>query len=108
MVLGGTGGERRVHEDIAKRCWWHEFVGYLCLTQSRQVTSRQLKKQRQKKNIRVRTYPCQIEKGRKRSVECTRGLRKGHFDIEGSRPEWCVSSMIYSRDTPFWLGTLNI
>ena len=22
--------------------------------------------------------------------------------IEGSRPEWCISSMIYSRDTPFW------
>ena len=26
---------------------------------------------------------------------------------EGSRPEWCISSMIYSRDTPFWLGTLG-
>ena len=22
--------------------------------------------------------------------------------IEGSQPEWCISSMIYSRDTPFW------
>ena len=22
--------------------------------------------------------------------------------IEGSRPEWCISGMIYSRDTPFW------
>ena len=29
----------------------------------------------------------------------------GHF--EGSRPEWCISSMIYSRDTPFWSETLN-
>ena len=28
--------------------------------------------------------------------------------IEGSRPERCVSSMIYSRDTPFWSGTLDI
>ena len=28
--------------------------------------------------------------------------------IEGSRPEWCISSMIYSRDTPFWSGTLDI
>ena len=28
--------------------------------------------------------------------------------IECSRPEWCVSSMIYSRDTPFWLETLDI
>ena len=25
---------------------------------------------------------------------------------EGSRPEWCFSSMIYSRDTPFWSETL--
>ena len=22
--------------------------------------------------------------------------------IEGFRPEWCISRMIYSRDTPFW------
>ena len=28
--------------------------------------------------------------------------------IEGSRSEWCVSSMIYSRDTPFWSETLDI
>ena len=28
--------------------------------------------------------------------------------IEGSRPEWCISNMIYSRDTPFWLETLDI
>ena len=27
--------------------------------------------------------------------------------IEGSCPEWCISSMIYSRDTPFWLETLD-
>ena len=27
---------------------------------------------------------------------------------EGSRPEWRISSMIYSRDTPFWSGTLDI
>ena len=31
-----------------------------------------------------------------------------HPHIEGSRPEWCISSMIYSRDTPFWSGTLDI
>ena len=30
------------------------------------------------------------------------------LDIEGSRPEWCISSMIYSRDTPFWWGTLDL
>ena len=29
-----------------------------------------------------------------------------HF--EGSRPEWGISSMMYSRDTPFWLETLEI
>ena len=28
--------------------------------------------------------------------------------IEGSQPEWCISSMIYSRDTPFWSETLEI
>ena len=28
-------------------------------------------------------------------------------NIKGSRPEWCISSMIYSRDTPFWLETLD-
>ena len=26
--------------------------------------------------------------------------------IEGSRPEWYISSMLYSRDIPFWSGTL--
>ena len=31
-----------------------------------------------------------------------------HAKIEGSRPEWCISSMINSRDTPFWSGTLEI
>ena len=25
--------------------------------------------------------------------------------IESSRPEWCISSMMYSRDTPFWSET---
>ena len=28
-------------------------------------------------------------------------------NTEGSRPEWCVSSMTYSIDTPFWLATLD-
>ena len=26
----------------------------------------------------------------------------------GSQPECCISSMIYSRDTPFWSGTLDM
>ena len=39
--------------------------------------------------------------------------QKKHFSltwtkIEGSRPEWCISSMIYSTDTPFWSGTLQM
>ena len=28
--------------------------------------------------------------------------------IEGSRPEWCISSMMCTRDTPFWSGTLDM
>ena len=32
----------------------------------------------------------------------------GCFNVEGSRPEWCISGMIYSRDAPFWSGTLVI
>ena len=28
--------------------------------------------------------------------------------IEGSRPEWCISSMIYSRDTPVWSESLDM
>ena len=28
--------------------------------------------------------------------------------IEGSQPQWCISSMIYSGDTPFWLEILDI
>ena len=31
----------------------------------------------------------------------------GYIIFEGSQPEWCISSMIYSRDTPFWSETLN-
>ena len=29
-----------------------------------------------------------------------------HF--EGFRPEWCISNMIYSGDTPFWSETLDV
>ena len=32
----------------------------------------------------------------------------GHYQTEGSRPEWCISSMTYSRDAAFWLETLEI
>ena len=30
------------------------------------------------------------------------------LNIEGSRPEWCISSLIYSRDTQFWSETLSM
>ena len=29
------------------------------------------------------------------------------LNFKGSRPEWCISSMIYSRDIPFWSETLD-
>ena len=31
-----------------------------------------------------------------------------YFHFEGSGPEWRISSMIYSRDTPFWSETLDL
>ena len=40
-----------------------------------------------------------------RSLDGEKQKHRQHF--EGSRPEWCISSMIYSRDTPFWSGTLE-
>ena len=33
---------------------------------------------------------------------------KDHLHIKGSRPEWCISSMIHSRDIPFWSETLDM
>ena len=30
------------------------------------------------------------------------------INIGGSRPEWCISSMIYSRDVRFWSEALDI
>ena len=38
---------------------------------------------------------------------CTETNTGTQNDIESSQPEWCISSMIYSRDTPFWPGTLD-
>ena len=36
------------------------------------------------------------------------GGELGLLHIEGFQPEWCISSMMYSRDTPFWSETLDI
>ena len=36
------------------------------------------------------------------------GGQSGCIIIEGSRPERCISSMIHSRDEPFWSETLNM
>ena len=33
---------------------------------------------------------------------------KKMLHIKGSGPEWYISSMLYSRDIPFWSGTLDI
>ena len=30
-----------------------------------------------------------------------------NYNIEGSRPEWCISPIYHAWDTPFWLGTLE-
>ena len=30
------------------------------------------------------------------------------LDIEGSQPEWCISSMTNRRDTPFWSDTIDM
>ena len=36
------------------------------------------------------------------------GLGFGFEKFEGSRPEWCISSMMYSKNIPFWSETLGI
>ena len=41
-------------------------------------------------------------------LECIHNIFKYVLEFEGSRPEWCISSMIYSGDTPFWSETLDI
>ena len=30
------------------------------------------------------------------------------LDIEGSQPEWCISTIYHAWNTPFWLGILDI
>ena len=40
--------------------------------------------------------------------EMTRSYNRLGDNIEGSRQECCISSMIYSRYTSFWSGTLDI
>ena len=32
----------------------------------------------------------------------------GILHIEGSRPEWCISTIYHAWDAPFWSGTLNM
>ena len=31
-----------------------------------------------------------------------------YLSFEGSRPEWCISSMIYSGDAPFWSEAFSL
>ena len=63
--------------------------------------SRELLLQMRERESGKQSYWCALESG---------------LDIEASQPEWCISSMIYSRDTsmiygrdtPFWSGTLDM
>ena len=40
-------------------------------------------------------------------IRSTMQDRHNKKKFEGSQPEWCISSMIYSKDTPFWSETLE-
>ena len=42
------------------------------------------------------------------SVVCQNDTDIKQKQFEGSQPEWCISSMIYSRDTPFCSETLEL
>ena len=35
-------------------------------------------------------------------------MHEPQWHFEGSWPEWCISSVIYSRDTTFWSGTVDL
>ena len=40
-------------------------------------------------------------------VQVSHGNRKSRNQTEGLRPQWYVSTMIYSPDVPFWSETLE-
>ena len=41
-------------------------------------------------------------------MEQEKKKRGGQEDVEGFRPEWCISTIYHAWDTPFWLGTLKL
>ena len=54
-----------------------------------------------------------IQKSRKiifsgKKKKCAVKLGCGELHIEGFQPEWYYSTMIFSRDIPFWLEILNM
>ena len=40
--------------------------------------------------------------------QANKAVVMGDSNIQGSQPEWCSSSIIYSTDTPFWSETLGL
>ena len=44
---------------------------------------------------------CNPDKTRRERMRLKTREREGEH-IEDFQPEWCISSRIYSRDTPFW------
>ena len=58
MVLGGTGVERKVHEDIRERCGWHKFLNYWCLTPCQLVRLSQSCGRHRRKKESSNKYHC--------------------------------------------------
>ena len=57
------------------------------------------------RGLRIKNLRSQNRTGAGTLISFNRKLR---VKIEGSWPEWCILSMIYSRDTPFWSETLEM
>ena len=82
-----------VVHDCSVCCVWHKALAKQLLALSKAGSSHPSTPLISELRVRYRGFP-------------TRMVYLKH-DIEGFRPEWCISSMIYSRDTPFWSGTLD-
>ena len=49
-----------------------------------------------------------VTQKKKKNFHAQNNICNTCWHIEGSGPEWCISSMLYSEDTPFWPGTLDL
>ena len=49
-----------------------------------------------------------MSKLKKRKKKERKKKKKKKRKFESSQPEWCISSIIYSADTPFWSETLEM